>query len=70
MSVITQMLEPKLVSQNIGIHPIFTLIAMYTGFKFQGVIGLLTGPVLLIILKNIYSNLLNQGVFKSIFDKK
>ena len=33
MSVIRQLLEPKLVSKNIGIHPIFTLIAMYTGFK-------------------------------------
>ena len=28
MSVIRQLLEPKLVSKNIGIHPIFTLIAM------------------------------------------
>ena len=33
MSVIRQLLEPKLVSKNIGIHPIFTLIAMYTGFR-------------------------------------
>lgn len=36
-----QLLEPKLVSNNIGIHPIFTLIAMYTCFKLIGIIGLL-----------------------------
>lgn len=36
-----QFIEPKLVSNNIGIHPIFTLIAMYTFFKIIGVIGLL-----------------------------
>lgn len=36
-----QFLEPKLVSNNIGVHPIFTLIAMYTSFKLIGVIGLL-----------------------------
>ena len=36
-----QLLEPKLVSNNIGIHPIFTLIAMYTCFRLIGVIGLL-----------------------------
>lgn len=36
-----QFLEPKLVSNNIGIHPIFTLIAMYTCFKIIGLIGLL-----------------------------
>lgn len=36
-----QLLEPKLVSNKIGIHPIFTLIAMYTSFRLIGVIGLL-----------------------------
>ena len=30
MSVVRQILEPKLVSKNIGVHPIFTLLAMYT----------------------------------------
>ena len=40
MSIVRQFLEPKLVSKNIGVHPIFTLIAMYTGFKITGVIGL------------------------------
>ena len=49
MSVIRQLLEPKLVSKNIGIHPIFTLIAMYTGFKVIGVMGLLIGPIVLIL---------------------
>ena len=70
MSITRQLLEPKLVSKNIGIHPIFTLIAMYTGFKVIGVIGLLIGPIVLIIFKNIFSNLIDKGVFKTIFDKK
>ena len=70
MSIVRQFLEPKLVSKNIGVHPIFTLIAMYTGFKITGVIGLLLGPIALIIIKNIFANLIDQGVFKTIFDKK
>ena len=70
MSVIRQLLEPKLVSKNIGIHPIFTLIAMYTGFKVIGVIGLLIGLIVLIIFKNIFANLTDKGVFKTIFDRK
>lgn len=70
MSVISQLLEPKLVSKNIGIHPIFTLIAMYTGFKVIGVMGLLIGPIVLIIFKNIFANLIDKGVFKTIFDRK
>ena len=53
MSIVRQVLEPKLVSKNIGVHPIFTLIAMYTGFKIIGIIGLLIGPIVLIIVKNI-----------------
>ena len=70
MSVVRQILEPKLVSKNIGVHPIFTLIAMYTGFKIIGVIGLLIGPIVLIIFKNIFANLIDKGVFKTIFDRK
>ena len=70
MSVIRQLLEPKLVSKNIGIHPIFTLIAMYTGFKVIGVMGLFIGPIVLIIFKNIFANLIDKGVFKTIFDRK
>lgn len=41
ISIVRQFLEPKIVSKQIGIHPIFTLIAMYTGFKIIGVLGLL-----------------------------
>lgn len=70
MSIVRQVLEPKLVSKNIGVHPIFTLIAMYTGFKIIGIIGLLVGPIVLIIVKNIFANLIDKGVFKTIFDKR
>lgn len=69
MSVVRQFLEPKLVSNKIGIHPIFTLIAMYTGFKFLGVWGMVLGPIILIILKNIFSTLLDKGVVKAILER-
>lgn len=66
MSIIRQVLEPKIVSGKIGIHPIFTLIAMYTGFKLIGVMGMLVGPIVLIILKSVFSTVLDQGIFKSL----
>ena len=69
MSVVRQFLEPKLVSNKLGIHPIFTLIAMYTGFKFIGVWGMVLGPIILIILKNIFSTLIDKGVVKAILEK-
>ena len=61
-----QLIEPKIVSNKIGIHPIFTLIAMYTGFKFIGLGGLLIGPIVLIILKNIFENTIDDGIVRSI----
>lgn len=69
MSIVRQFIEPKIVGNNIGIHPIFTLIAMYTGFKISGVIGLFLGPIILIILKNIFSGLIDKGVMKSFFSR-
>ncbi|MCI8621701.1 MAG: AI-2E family transporter [Clostridia bacterium] len=41
ISIVRQVLEPKVVSHEIGIHPIITLIAMYTGYKAIGVFGML-----------------------------
>lgn len=69
MSVVRQFIEPRVVSKHIGIHPIFTLIAMYTGFKFIGVMGMLIGPIVLIILKNIFSTMIDKGVGKAIFGR-
>ena len=62
MSIVRQFLEPKIVSGKIGIHPIFTLIAMYTGFKVIGVMGMLVGPIVLIILKSVFSSVLEEGI--------
>ena len=67
MSVTRQFIEPKIVSGNIGIHPIFTIIAMYTGFKIIGVLGMFIGPILLIIFKNIFSDFIDNGIIKSFF---
>lgn len=69
MSVIRQFAEPRVVSHHIGIHPIFTLIAMYTGFKAIGVLGMFIGPIVLIILKNIFATTIDKGVGKAIFDR-
>ena len=66
--VAKQLLEPKIVSNNIGIHPIFTLFAMYTGYKIIGIAGLIIGPIILIILKNIFSDVIDKGIVNSIVD--
>lgn len=70
MSIVRQFIEPRIVSGQIGIHPIFTLIAMYTGYKFIGILGMIIGPIVLIIIKNVFSTLIDKGVFKTIFERQ
>ena len=65
-----QLIEPRIVSGQIGIHPLFTLIAMYAGFKIIGIAGLIIGPIVLIIYNNIFSNMIDRGVIKTIFERK
>ena len=43
---------------------------MYTGFKFIGVLGMFVGPILLIILKNIFKDIIDGGVVKVLMGEK
>lgn len=54
ISLIRQFLEPRIVSYQLGLHPLYTLIAMYVGFKISGIIGLIIGPIILIIAQNFF----------------
>ncbi len=45
-----QFIEPKVLSDKLGIHPIITLISMYAGLKLIGVIGMILGPLTAIII--------------------
>ena len=46
-----QVLEPKVIGSSIGLHPLLTLIAIYTGFKLIGFVGMFAGPICLIMVK-------------------
>lgn len=74
ITVVRQLLEPRIVSQNIGVHPFITLLAMYIGFKIFGLFGLIVGPVVMVIFKNVFETMFEVGYFKSLFiykkDKK
>lgn len=67
-AVLKQLMEPKMVSNQMGMHPIFTLLGMYTGFRICGVFGLMLGPIVLLIIKNVFSELISKGVLKSFFE--
>lgn len=48
-------LEPKLVGKQLGLDPLLTLIALYTGYRLWGFWGLLTAPVLTAAVKSFLS---------------
>ena len=53
--LVRRFVEPKLVSDRMGFeNPIIMLIIMYTGYKLWGVIGLITGPLLFMLIISLY----------------
>ena len=51
VTVIRQIVEPKLVAGQLGLPPFVTLIAMYLGLKIFGVLGVFALPIIAIMLK-------------------
>ncbi|MDR1160582.1 MAG: sporulation integral membrane protein YtvI [Syntrophomonadaceae bacterium] len=50
ISIVRQILEPKITGDNIGLHPLATLLSMYIGLKLLGFMGIIVGPVLLVLV--------------------
>ncbi|MBR7133074.1 MAG: sporulation integral membrane protein YtvI [Clostridia bacterium] len=46
--------EPKVIGRQIGINPLFTLLAMFAGLKLLGFWGLIVFPVVLIVTVKYY----------------
>jgi len=65
--IVRQLIEPKIVGQQLGIYPLLTLLAMYTGVKFVGLAGVIIGPVVLVIFKNVLSSVYEKGILKELF---
>lgn len=49
--IVRQILETKIVSSTMGLHPLATLMSMYVGLKLLGGLGVVAGPLFLITLK-------------------
>lgn len=52
--LVRQLSEPRIVSRQIGIHPILTLVSVYVGIKFFGVPGMILAPILMLLAVNFY----------------
>lgn len=51
--VIRNLIEPKIVGSQIGLNPLVTLLSVYIGLKFFGLLGIFT-PILVVLAKQIY----------------
>ncbi len=56
VTVVRQIIEPKIVGQYIGLYPLITLVAMYAGLRTLGVVGIFLFPIAIIILKELNQN--------------
>ena len=52
-TVFRQIIEPKIVGKNLGVHPLLTLLFIYVGYSVFGIVGLLLVPVLTVGVKAI-----------------
>ncbi|MBS4176062.1 sporulation integral membrane protein YtvI [Lederbergia citrea] len=58
-----QVMEPKILSSNIGLNPLATLVALFVGFKLIGFLGLIVGPVTLVLVTTLHK----ANVFKDLW---
>ncbi len=49
--VLRQIVEPRVVSVQLGLHPLETMVSMYAGLRYMGVSGMILGPVMLLFLR-------------------
>ena len=53
VTLIRNIIEPKIVGHQIGLHPLLMLLCMYLGAKLFGFLGIITLPVLIMIIINL-----------------
>ena len=49
-----QLLEPKILGNQLGIHPILTLISIYVGLRLFGILGIIAGPISVVMAVGLF----------------
>ena len=53
ITVVRNTIEPKIVGESVGLHPVATLMGMVRGSKLRGVVGLFGVPIFMVVLKQL-----------------
>lgn len=62
IAVFRRVMEPKFVGDQTGLSPILSLISIYVGMRLGGVLGMILGPILVLICLNLAKAGLFDGV--------
>ena len=65
-----QFMEPKVLSSSIGLDPLATLVSLFVGYKLFGFLGLIIGPVVLVIIKTLHQADIFRDLWSFIIGKK
>ena len=55
--------EPKIVGDQTGLSPILSLVSIYIGMKLGGVLGMILGPIVVLVLINLGKTGMFSGVW-------
>lgn len=66
--IVRQFLEPRVLGKQIGMHPLITLLSIYAGLKLWGVIGLIAGPISMLILRNVLTIYMDGRTIRDIIN--
>ncbi len=56
ITIVRQVLEPKVIGDHVGMMPILTLFCIWVGLKLFGFLGMFLIPITVVILKNLQEN--------------
>ena len=61
-----QSIEPRVVGGQFGLPPLWTMCAMYAGFRLFGFIGLFLGPLTLLLMYNVAKMYLQKRTYREV----
>ena len=56
--------EPMLLGSNLGVSPLYSLIGMFVGMQLAGVVGLIAGPIVMVVLNSAIRAHLFDGTLR------
>ena len=68
--IFRQIIEPKVVAESVGLDPLLTLVALFVGLQLFGFLGLIIGPVSLVLINALVKADVFTDVWKYIRGKQ